>query len=52
MTPPSAMYGLALASLAFSSRLVEPTSSSQYRLGTRTAASRFSIPHAVYAELQ
>ena len=29
MTPPSEMYGLALASLALSSRLVEPASSSQ-----------------------
>ena len=47
ITPPSEMYGFALASLALSSRFAEPASSSQYRLGTRTAASRFSMPHAV-----
>ncbi len=29
ITPPSAMYGLALSSLALSSRLVDPASSSQ-----------------------
>jgi hypothetical protein len=46
------MYGLALLSLAFSSRFVDAASSSQYRLGTRTAASRFSMPQAVYADDQ
>src|SRR5689334_9291915 len=50
-SPPSAIYGLHELSAAFSSRLVEPSTSLQNGEATRSAASRLSCPHAVYALL-
>src|SRR6185295_6285388 len=46
-----AKYGLQLLSIHLISMLVDSSSRSQYSDGTLTAASRFSYPQQVYAEL-
>ena len=52
ISPPSAMYGLQLASQVFSSRLVDDSSAPQNVDGTRTGASRLSRPQQVKAPAQ